>query len=251
MVSGSLQTERLADGRRKLLRDLTIEINNTQYNVPKGFVTDFSSVPWFGRFVVRWSKIDIAGVVHDYLYDHGTGSRSSADWVWYQIAISGPHRANLLQAWICWISLVLFGWTAWNSSRQTPLSKRLPLRLALAVITICVCWFGWRIYESSQHKSDQAEWTRQFRSRGANVLMNAYGGGPLMRVPVLQQLSVYTQFEVVLPNSKVAHECSDLLQTCPHIDRLWIHKLNVDSDTVIEVQELVPDADTIRYTGNL
>ena len=119
VVIGSLQTERLPNGKRRLLCDLKVDINGREYIVPSGFETDFSSVPWFGRFVVRWSKIDIAGVVHDYLYDHGAGTRSNADWVWYQVAISGSHRANLLQAWICWISLVLFGWIAWNNARRT------------------------------------------------------------------------------------------------------------------------------------
>ena len=35
--------------------------------VPEGFVTDFSSDP-IG--LLDWSKVDVAGVVHDYLYQN-------------------------------------------------------------------------------------------------------------------------------------------------------------------------------------
>ena len=118
IVEGSLQTERLLNGNRRLLKSFTIDINGKRIAIPAGFETDFSSIPWFGRIIVRWSKVDVAGVVHDYLYGFGDGSRSDADWAWYRIAVSGEKRANLLQAWICWFSLVLFGWMAGQSAKN-------------------------------------------------------------------------------------------------------------------------------------
>ena len=62
---GPLQTERLpTNGNRVLLRDLLVRLEDgTDVAVPKGFETDFSSVPWFVRWTVDWMKIDIAGVV--------------------------------------------------------------------------------------------------------------------------------------------------------------------------------------------
>lgn len=250
---GTLQTERLPNGKRRLLSDLTVVINDREYIVPQGYETDFSSVPWFGRFIVRWSKIDIAGVVHDYLYDYGDDSRSSADWVWYQIAISGAHRANLLQAWIFWMSLVLFGWLAWDRSRKTPVIRQVIRACLIVAIVGGFSWFGWNLFANARHKSDQAEWTRKFKARGANVHMSGYGGAPepLRRIPIVRELFVKVQFEVVIPDTKTAIECHDLLETCPHIERLWIHKLNVDLKRMRQIKQMHPDVMTVQYTGNL
>jgi len=116
--SGSLETRRLRDGTRELLADLTIQLSeDTAITVPRGFVTDYSSIPWIFRFIVRWSKVDIAGVVHDWLYYTGRCSQAEADRLWRLIARAGKHRANRLQAWLCWIGLRLGGWWAWRRHR--------------------------------------------------------------------------------------------------------------------------------------
>lgn len=66
---GPLQTERLPGGNRKLLRRLVVQLDDdTILTVPKGFETDFSSIPRFARSFIDWSRVDIAGVVHDFLY---------------------------------------------------------------------------------------------------------------------------------------------------------------------------------------
>ena len=114
-----LQTERRAAGRRSLLRDLTVcvETKKKPYKitVPAGFVTDYSSIPPIGRWLIGWSKVDVAGVVHDYLYWHieegqRTISRSCADEVWRHVAGAGKHAANFTQRWVGWLALRLFGW---------------------------------------------------------------------------------------------------------------------------------------------
>ena len=59
---GSLQTERLSNGNRMLIRDLVVRLDDdTEITVPKGFVTDFSSVPGLARGFLHWSRVDIAG----------------------------------------------------------------------------------------------------------------------------------------------------------------------------------------------
>ncbi len=118
LTSESLQTERLSSGRRKLLRELTIKIDNKQVFVYKGSSSDFSTIPWFGRFVVRWSKVDVAGVVHDWLYQTGKSTRKEADMIWRQVAMSGEHSANACQAWVCWAVLRLNSHRAWKSYRN-------------------------------------------------------------------------------------------------------------------------------------
>lgn len=113
VVGGALQTERRPDGRRKLLRELQVCTGRYCITVPSQFVTDFSSIPTLLHWVVRWSRIDVAGVVHDFLYARGTLSRWEADCVWFKVARSGEHRANLVQAAACWSALRVFGWVVW------------------------------------------------------------------------------------------------------------------------------------------
>lgn len=113
-----LRTERLGSGNRKLLRDLRVAVDGRVFVVPAGFESDFSSYPWFTRWIVRWSKVDVAGVVHDYLYAKGACSRRYADRVWRVIAQAGEHRANAVQAWSSWLGLRLFGWTRYSRRRS-------------------------------------------------------------------------------------------------------------------------------------
>jgi hypothetical protein len=118
-----LRTERLASGKRELLAELRRQSCGASVVVPKGFRTDFSSIPFWARFVVRWSRVDVAGVVHDWCYhlglrdESGKPSRALSDKVWRDIAQRGDSKANALQAWVCWTGLRLGGWIAWNRHR--------------------------------------------------------------------------------------------------------------------------------------
>ena len=118
IVGDSMQTERRDDGRRILLRDLEVEIEGDPIIIPAGTITDFSSIPWYGRILVRWSKVDIAGVVHDWLYQTGDTSRARADEIWRLVAVSGDHSANAIQARIGYLALRIGGWFVWNRYRQ-------------------------------------------------------------------------------------------------------------------------------------
>ncbi len=118
VVDDPMQTERLEDGRRQLLRDLVVKIDGERISVPAGTITDFSSIPWFGRMFMRWSRVDIAGVVHDWLYQTGSMSRGRADKIWRLIAIAGKHPANAFQAWLGWLALRFGGWIAWYRHRR-------------------------------------------------------------------------------------------------------------------------------------
>ena len=118
LVGGPLQTERMPDGRRRLLRELVVEVEGERIRVPAGTVTDFSSIPWLGRVLVRFSKVDIAGVVHDWLYQTGVTSRARADEIWRLLAESGEHRANAFQARTGWLALRAGGGPAWRRYRR-------------------------------------------------------------------------------------------------------------------------------------
>ena len=118
-----LRTERLADGTRELLAELTREARDVTIVVPKGFQTDYSSIPFWARFVVRWSKVDVAGVVHDWCYhvglqdESGKPSKALSDHIWRDIARGGESKANPLQAWVCWVGLRLDARQPWKEHR--------------------------------------------------------------------------------------------------------------------------------------
>jgi len=118
LISGPLRTERLSDGRRLLLRELIVDVDNKRYVVPKGFITDYSSIPLIFGWLVRWSKVDIAGVLHDYLYTVQNLTRSEADKIWREVAKAGDHAANSFQSWTGWLGLRIGGWFAWNKQHE-------------------------------------------------------------------------------------------------------------------------------------
>ena len=114
-----LRTDRLPTGRREILRELIVCADGTDWVIPTGTKTDFSSIPAIGRSLVRWSRVDIAGVVHDWLYLTGQVSRARADRVWRLVAQKGQHSANSFQAWIAWMALRGYGGIAWAGHRRT------------------------------------------------------------------------------------------------------------------------------------
>lgn len=118
IVGDPMWTERMEDGQRCLLRDLDLKIEGDPVRIPAGTRTDFSSIPWFGRILVRWSKVDIAGVVHDWYYQTGLITRARADAIWRLVAVAGEHHATAFQAWVGWLALRVGGWIAWNRYRH-------------------------------------------------------------------------------------------------------------------------------------
>ena len=123
----------LPDGKRSFFSDLCVEIlpsgqhyrltknfyvrhGGKLYLIPKGFVTDFASVPralWsifppFGRY----SK---AAVFHDWLYREDIMDRDKADKAFLDCM---EHlRVPPSQRWAMYAGLRLGGWKAWNHYR--------------------------------------------------------------------------------------------------------------------------------------
>ena len=134
IVGEPLQTLKWTDGSRVLLKPLVVDVLGYRIRIEadEDFKTDFSSIPPFGRWIVRWSRVDVAGVVHDWLYQTvGRGSvstelhkeknlrssvtRKEADEIWRLIALSGNHRASRIGARVCWLALRVAAWPVWNA----------------------------------------------------------------------------------------------------------------------------------------
>jgi len=123
---GPLWVERLPDGRRKLLRDLVLELDGEKIIIPGGFHTDYSSWP---RCLPgpSYERIDLAGIVHDYIFKHaklGLDGRKvgyiEANRYWFRIARAGcdDTRVGFLWSWTGRIGLFVGAWITWLRYRN-------------------------------------------------------------------------------------------------------------------------------------
>ena len=139
--SGPLRLERCSSGRRKLLQDFTVTIGEGEGAIPvlvkKGFETDYSSIPFVFQWAMRWWKVDVAGVVHDWLYANakdlkqcGKMTLGEADRIWWDIALSGERHAhaNYWQAAVGWLGIKVGGWVTWNRYKRNAPDHLLPRR---------------------------------------------------------------------------------------------------------------------------
>lgn len=153
-----LKVKRVERGRRELTANLSVTVRTkcsrtfadpeigsvtslgaqgTRILVHRGFVTDYSSIPTALHWIVRWSRVDIAGVIHDFLYREVKGGRGDADDVWRELAIAGDHSASEWQAAICWVMLRGFG--GWSMPKGRPPEHRkgwLVFGVVLAVLIL-------------------------------------------------------------------------------------------------------------------
>ncbi len=159
-----LQVKRMPDGRRLLLENLRIQLEDEEEMlVEKGFTTDYSHWPRYPTYLLglaligmllcgvpkiygivtavlilasvapRFSKTDVAGVVHDFIWRHATlGSEGrpvgyfEGNKIWYYVARSGAHRQTrtfVIVAAIGFTGLTLFAWCAWCKYRRAEKSE--------------------------------------------------------------------------------------------------------------------------------
>ena len=85
--------------------------NNKTITIPKGFETDFASIPRFlwSVFPPHWKPYREAAIVHDYLYMNKTiiSSRAFADAEFRRILIR--NKVNIFIAWLFWLNVRIFG----------------------------------------------------------------------------------------------------------------------------------------------
>lgn len=111
---------RLSSSRRELLEELEVTVDGIRIVIPAGFTSDFSSIPALplARLLINWRKVDLAGLVHDWLYKAGDLSRKQADQVWRKVARAGETHAGPLAAWLGYLGLRVGGWVTWRRYRR-------------------------------------------------------------------------------------------------------------------------------------
>jgi hypothetical protein len=108
-----------------------------RFTVPRGFTTDFSSVPRLPlAYLLAGNTADAAGVVHDYLYRTARETRAVADAVYSEamrepVRFLGTLRVELLDirpepAWrrgLMWLAVRLGGRRAYGDRNEEPLTQ--------------------------------------------------------------------------------------------------------------------------------
>lgn len=81
--------------------------------VPKGFITDFASVPWPASMLIPMSgQYNQAAVLHDYLYSIQTLPRKRCDDIFLEaMTVLG---VNVFKRQIMYRAVRIGGWMPWN-----------------------------------------------------------------------------------------------------------------------------------------
>lgn len=112
----------LPDGKKWVLRDefsydIGYKGSGNTITVPKGFVTDFASVPRvFWNIYPRWGKYGNAAVIHDYLYWEQIFSRKKSDDIFLEgMEVLG---VSYFDRKIIYNIVRLFSWISWKNNRK-------------------------------------------------------------------------------------------------------------------------------------
>ena len=114
-----LECKEIDDTRWELTADLKYQsrILGSVITVPKGFVTDFASVPRVPiAYMAFGDRAHRESVLHDWGYNCGQLSRRKVDGLFYEAM-----RARGKKTWVrvgMWLGVRLGGWAAWNSHRK-------------------------------------------------------------------------------------------------------------------------------------
>ena len=92
----------------KLIKDYTVEVNGRKITIPKGFKTDFASVPRFlWNLIPPFGRYGIPAIVHDYLYYSCELPKKEADEIFYRLMLE--RGVPKLKAYLMYIAVRLFG----------------------------------------------------------------------------------------------------------------------------------------------
>ncbi|ATV68264.1 hypothetical protein CTM92_06320 [Fusobacterium pseudoperiodonticum] len=111
MEMSKLLVKDLMNGKFELVSDYIYQIENYVIKVPRGFITDYASIPRIFRpIVLPYGKHSGASVVHDYLYSKDCDldiERKKADKIFLEIL--KEEGVNPILARLMYIAVRVFG----------------------------------------------------------------------------------------------------------------------------------------------
>jgi hypothetical protein len=120
-----VQLKPIADNQYILLNNYKAFDGTRMYTVPKGFVTDFASIPRFlwPLFNPNEFKVIPPAILHDYLYYCPNGiSRAEVDSIFYSSLID--NLVNPVKAYTYYLAVRLGGWRHFNRDNHCASSEK-------------------------------------------------------------------------------------------------------------------------------
>lgn len=113
-----LRVKEITDDKWMLLADLIYHSDhlNCVVRVPKGFITDYASVPRLPTiYAIAGGKGTKPAVIHDYLYHHEGHPRADCDAVFLE-AMEADGQGWFIRN-LMWAGVRVFGWTAYDADK--------------------------------------------------------------------------------------------------------------------------------------
>lgn len=86
-------------------------------SVPKDFLTDLASIPWFARWLIpKVGKHAQAAVLHDFIYYKGLFARDKCDLIFLEAM--AVLKVPKWKRFIMYKAVNIFGWYGWNRRRK-------------------------------------------------------------------------------------------------------------------------------------
>lgn len=96
-----------------------------RYTVPKGFVCDLMSRPWWTAFALKkLGRHQRADVLHDWFYINKTNSKSWAD-LQFRLAMDEDNTRGW-RKWTAWSGVAIGGWYSWWSKSDIIIITDIP-----------------------------------------------------------------------------------------------------------------------------
>lgn len=120
-----VQLKPYSDNHFELLNNFKSFDGKRSYTVPKGFITDFASIPRVLWPVFNPNEIKVIppAILHDYLYYCPNGiSRAEVDSIFYSSLID--NLVNPVKAYTYYLAVRLWGWQFFNKDNHCADSKK-------------------------------------------------------------------------------------------------------------------------------
>ncbi len=128
--------------RWELQRDLVYEGRRQRFVIPKGYVTDFATVPWFVQWLIpRTGVWTLAAVLHDWLItdEIPAGRISSRDTDGMFRRVLREEGTGPIRRWLMWAGVRLAAPFS-SSRRPSGIVWDLPVILAPVMALLWIWW---------------------------------------------------------------------------------------------------------------
>ena len=107
----------IRNGDWMLYEKFSFWVDDVEYTIPEGFITDFASVSGVtALFILPWGRYGVGSIIHDFCYRTQLFDRKTSDLVFKHVMdIYNTQRWRIN---VIFYSVRLFGWISFNRSKK-------------------------------------------------------------------------------------------------------------------------------------